>query len=85
MVGCCIDGYKPLAYTVSSDYNFVRDGNKCVAAGPEPIPAGVCQTLEQKYLGSSGYRKIPGNTCIGGSKDEKVEKPCSNGIFVFLL
>ncbi|KAJ7355652.1 vacuolar protein sorting/targeting protein 10 [Mycena albidolilacea] len=60
------------------DYNFVRDGKKCVPAGPEPIPAGICKTPEHKYLGSSGYRKIPGNTCTGGSKDEKVEKPCSN-------
>ncbi|KAJ7281966.1 vacuolar protein sorting/targeting protein 10 [Mycena rebaudengoi] len=59
------------------DYNYVRDGDECVPVGPEPIPAGVCKTPDQKYMGSSGYRKIPGNTCIGGTKDEEKEKPCS--------
>jgi hypothetical protein len=65
----------------SSDYNYVRDGDECVPVGPEPIPAGVCKTPDQKYMGSSGYRKIPGNTCIGGTKDEEKEKPCSQGTF----
>ncbi|KAF8196799.1 Oligoxyloglucan reducing end-specific cellobiohydrolase [Mycena galopus ATCC 62051] len=60
------------------DYNFVRDGDGCVAVGPEPIPAGICNNPEQTYLGSSGYRKIPGNTCTGGSKDKQVSKKCSN-------
>ncbi|RDB27786.1 Vacuolar protein sorting/targeting protein 10 [Hypsizygus marmoreus] len=61
------------------DYNFVRNGNECIPVGPEPIPAGVCNgTPNQMYKGSSGYRKIPGNTCKGGvKKDEPVEKPCS--------
>ncbi|TFK37398.1 vacuolar protein sorting/targeting protein 10 [Crucibulum laeve] len=61
------------------DYNFVRNGKECIAVGPEPIPAGVCTgTPDQTYEGSSGYRKIPGNTCKGGvTKDEKIEKPCS--------
>lgn len=50
--------------------------------GPEPIPAGVCDGGPDKtYLGSSGYRKIPGNTCKDGiKKDAKVEKPCSQGM-----
>ncbi|KAG6867942.1 vacuolar protein sorting/targeting protein PEP1 [Termitomyces sp. T159_Od127] len=61
------------------DYNFVRSGDECVPVGPEPIPAGVCDGDSDKtYLGSSGYRKIPGNTCRDGiKKDEKIEKPCS--------
>ncbi|KAJ7460667.1 vacuolar protein sorting/targeting protein 10 [Mycena latifolia] len=59
------------------DYNFVREGDHCVPVGPEPIPAGICKTLTQTYMGSSGYRKIPGNTCTGGNKDEKVPKSCS--------
>lgn len=61
------------------DYNFVRDGDVCVPVGPEPIPAGVCTgNPDQLYKGSSGYRKIPGNTCVGGvKKDEKVDKKCS--------
>ncbi|KAF7351228.1 Sortilin [Mycena sanguinolenta] len=60
------------------DYNFVRDGDKCVAVGPEPIPAGSCTSPEQSYWGSSGYRKVPGNTCIGGKKDAPVSKKCPN-------
>ncbi|KAG6872852.1 vacuolar protein sorting/targeting protein PEP1 [Termitomyces sp. Mi166 len=60
------------------DYNFVRSGDECVPVGPEPIPAGVCDGDEDTYLGSSGYRKIPGNTCRDGiKKDEKVRKKCS--------
>ncbi|KAI0071571.1 Oligoxyloglucan reducing end-specific cellobiohydrolase [Panus rudis PR-1116 ss-1] len=62
------------------DYNYVRQGDKCVPAGPEPIPAGVCGDPTKEYLGSSGWRKIPGNTCDrdeGLKKDEKVWKPCS--------
>lgn len=62
-----------------SDYNFVREGNECVPVGPEPIPAGVCDNPNQMYKGSSGYRKIPGNTCEGGHKDDLVEKKCSEG------
>lgn len=68
-----------------SDYNFVRQGDVCVPAGPEPIPAGVCppDQPDQTYRGSSGYRLIPGNTCDkskGVRKDEPVEKSCSNGV-----
>lgn len=69
-----------------SDYNFVKQGDLCVAAGPEPIPAGVCKAedTKQTYMGSSGYRRIPGNTCDrsqGVKKDERVEKSCSQGRF----
>ncbi|OSD04902.1 Oligoxyloglucan reducing end-specific cellobiohydrolase [Trametes coccinea BRFM310] len=63
------------------DYNYIRSGDQCVAAGPEPIPAGVCIEPTDTYLGSSGYRRIPGNTCDrdrGVKKDELVEKPCSD-------
>jgi hypothetical protein len=68
-----------------SDYNYVRNGDKCIPVGPEPIPAGVCTGGPgQTYRGSSGYRLIPGNTCQGGLKmDEPVEKPCSQGIASF--
>ena len=38
------------------------------------------------YKGSSGYRKIPGNTCSGGvQKDEKVDKKCSQGVVIPLF
>ncbi|KAF9524397.1 Oligoxyloglucan reducing end-specific cellobiohydrolase [Crepidotus variabilis] len=60
------------------DYNFVRNGDHCEPIGPEPIPAGTCKSNDDTYLGSSGWRKIPGNTCEGGSdKDNKIKKPCS--------
>ncbi|KZT68685.1 Oligoxyloglucan reducing end-specific cellobiohydrolase [Daedalea quercina L-15889] len=65
------------------DYNFVRQGDQCTPVGPEPIPAGVCppDQPDRMYLGSSGYRLIPGNTCdrqTGIKKDEPVEKSCAN-------
>ncbi|KAJ7579921.1 vacuolar protein sorting/targeting protein 10 [Mycena floridula] len=60
------------------DFNFIRSGNECIPMGPEPIPPGICVPgSKQTYLGSSGWRKIPGNTCKGGHKDDKVEKDCS--------
>lgn len=65
-----------------SDYNFVRHNDECVPVGPEPIPAGICPDPRGTYLGSSGYRIIPGNTCDrdrGVKKDEKIEKSCSQG------
>jgi hypothetical protein len=67
---------------IASDYNYIRQNNQCVAAGPEPIPVDVCKSNSpgEKYLGSSGYRLIPGNTCNrdkGIKKDEKIEKDCS--------
>jgi hypothetical protein len=45
------------------------------------VPAGTCNKADDKYLGSSGYRLIPGNTCdqsSGVKKDEKVYKECKS-------
>jgi hypothetical protein len=59
------------------DFNHVRQGNECVPVGPEPVPSGTCQNPHDTYLGSSGYRRIPGNTCAGGiKKDAPVQKAC---------
>ena len=69
-----------------SDFNFIRQGNECIAVGPEPVPAGTCNLNDpnQMYKGSSGWRKVPGNTCEGGvEKDKKVDRKCSNGRFCF--
>ncbi|KAF9551404.1 Oligoxyloglucan reducing end-specific cellobiohydrolase [Agrocybe pediades] len=64
------------------DYNYVKSEGKCQPVGPEPVPPGSCEgddPSREKYLGSSGYRKIPGNTCKGGvQKDERVEKSCES-------
>ena len=68
-----------------SDFNFIRQGDECVAVGLEPVPAGVCKSddPDQVYKGSSGWRKVPGNTCVDGvKKDEKVDKKCSMGGFL---
>jgi hypothetical protein len=63
------------------DYNFIRQNNECVPVGPEPIEAGVCKgNPDQTYMGSSGYRLVPGNTCnqaTGVKKDVPVAKKCS--------
>jgi hypothetical protein len=65
-----------------SDYNYVPDGDDCTLAGPETIPPGQCLNEGDKFWGSSGYRKIPGNTCDsskGLQKDQPAEKDCSEG------
>ncbi|KAG1763560.1 hypothetical protein EDD22DRAFT_952284 [Suillus occidentalis] len=51
------------------DYSYVRSDGKCVPSGPEHIPNTQCTlgTPGEKYMGSSGYRKIPGNKGSGGS------------------
>ncbi|KAF8523369.1 Oligoxyloglucan reducing end-specific cellobiohydrolase [Hysterangium stoloniferum] len=62
------------------DFNFVRVGDRCEPQGPERIPAGECADASpgKTYMGSSGYRLVPGNTCIGGvRKDNPVSKDCS--------
>ncbi|KAJ6550404.1 vacuolar protein sorting/targeting protein 10 [Mycena vulgaris] len=58
------------------DYNYVRIGDQCVFVGPENIPAGACRTPWHTFMGSSGYRKVPGNVCTYGTKDQKIPKPC---------
>ncbi|KIM90139.1 hypothetical protein PILCRDRAFT_811868 [Piloderma croceum F 1598] len=63
------------------DYNYVRHDSECVPVGPEPIEAGVCTgNPDQTYMGSSGYRLVPGNTCnqaAGVRKDAPIPKKCS--------
>ena len=66
--------------SLSSDYNYVPDGRECVLAGPQPIPPGECLKEGDTYLGSSGYRKIPGDTCVNGEVlDRPKMKDCSEG------
>lgn len=78
---CYYHMYEPLLILQSSDYNYALNGDKCVAVGPEPVPINVCDHIDQTYQGSSGYRRIPGNTCVGGEKlDNPVTKQCSQGM-----
>jgi hypothetical protein len=63
------------------DFGFVAaaDGS-CKPSMPEHIPAEDCRGSSKTFMGSSGYRKIPGDTCKGGKvKDGKVAKPCAEG------
>jgi photosystem II stability/assembly factor-like uncharacterized protein len=63
------------------DFSFKPDGEgkdkKCVPAGKLTLPKDACKDDKKTYMGSSGYRKIPGNQCKGGSKkDDKIERKC---------
>ena len=69
------------------DYNFVpsTDGTECVPAGVMPLPKGQCENPEETYLGSSGFRLIPGNECDPEAKDavrldKEVERPCNEAV-----
>ncbi|KAF8174213.1 vacuolar protein sorting/targeting protein 10 [Pholiota molesta] len=62
------------------DFGFVRVGDKCDLVGLEPVPPGVCREAQADatYEGSSGYRKISGDTCVGGvEKDKPVQRKCA--------
>ncbi|KAL9124886.1 MAG: hypothetical protein Q9217_005836 [Psora testacea] len=65
------------------DYNFIpsEDGKECVPSGVLQAPAGVCGKDDETYMGSNGFRLIPGNDCDRDVKDavdleKEVERPC---------
>ncbi|KAF9114475.1 vacuolar protein sorting/targeting protein PEP1 [Mortierella sp. AM989] len=63
------------------DYNYVLKDGQCVQNGKEAMPEGTCKKDGDTYLGSSGYRKIPGNSCDsekGIKKDEPKTKTCTS-------
>ena len=67
------------------DYNFLPsdNGEKCTPSGKLLVP-GQCDTPEGKFIGSSGFRKIPGNNCDRDMKgaielDKEIERPCDDG------
>ncbi|OJD19790.1 hypothetical protein AJ78_00290 [Emergomyces pasteurianus Ep9510] len=67
------------------DFNFVRsdDGKGCVPARSLPAPEGACKNPDDKYIGSSGFRLIPGNVCIregGVELDKQTERVCSDTV-----
>lgn len=64
------------------DFNFVRsdDRKSCLPTGKLSVPEGKCKNPEDEYLGSSGFRLIPGNDCIkdgGVELDKDVMRPCN--------
>lgn len=65
------------------DYNFRRENGECVAVGPINAPDGVCVNAkpDDTFMGSSGWRLIPGNTCKrtgGDQKDALVQRKCAD-------
>ena len=66
------------------DYNFVRADGECVAAGPVIVPDGACPDSKGTFMGSSGYRLIPGNECRrrkgSAQKDQAVERKCGDSV-----
>ena len=65
------------------DFNFVRDGDECKLAGGVLAPEDACQSgnPDETFMGSSGWRLIPGNQCKrteGAQKDDKKEWKCSD-------
>jgi hypothetical protein len=69
------------------DYNFVRsdDGKDCIQQGALAMPEGACKAFgpDDTFLGSSGWRLIPGNTCkrVGSEqKDDPIKRKCSTAV-----
>ncbi|KAK3372536.1 hypothetical protein B0H63DRAFT_513925 [Podospora didyma] len=67
------------------DYNFIREDDKCVANGPILVPNKACEGKpDDTFMGTSGYRKIPGNTCKDTQetleKYKDVQRKCSDAV-----
>ncbi|EMC93590.1 hypothetical protein BAUCODRAFT_26843 [Baudoinia panamericana UAMH 10762] len=65
------------------EQNFMWDAEsqKCVPGGPLHAPEGKCEDNEGTYMGTSGYKLIPGNTCTrkgGVSLDDPIERDCKD-------
>lgn len=68
---------KCLARDFECDYNFKLEDGKCVRSGPIIPPDGACEGDKKTFMGTSGYRLIPGNDCKGGEDLAKeVEHKC---------
>ncbi|KAI9297110.1 Oligoxyloglucan reducing end-specific cellobiohydrolase [Neoconidiobolus thromboides FSU 785] len=65
------------------DYNYIlNEDGKCELHGEILIPKGECKKKSDKFMASSGYRKIPGNNCDEKAKgavklNQKIEKSCN--------
>ncbi|KAK2741784.1 vacuolar protein sorting/targeting protein PEP1 [Myotisia sp. PD_48] len=63
------------------EFGFNREKDKCVPTAKITAPEGQCKKPEDKFLGPSGYRRIPGNDCIregGVDLTKTIERPCSD-------
>lgn len=68
------------------DYNFLPsdDGTECIPAGSENSDQAQCKDPDDTYMGSSGFRLIPGNDCDRNAEgavslDEEKERSCKEG------
>ncbi|KAJ2797985.1 vacuolar protein sorting/targeting protein PEP1, partial [Coemansia helicoidea] len=69
------------AHDFECDFNYAPNAaGECELAGPEVVPKGECLTPDAQYMGSSGHRLIPGDTCARARGkpmlDEPVKRPC---------
>ena len=65
------------------DYNFVPDKEKkqCEPAEALSVPEDQCKSAQGTFMGSSGYRLIPGNACKGGvNLAEEIERQCTDTV-----
>jgi hypothetical protein len=66
------------------DMNFVRTADgKCELLGKVIIPEDECKKPDDKFMGTSGFRLIPGNDCKrtkGHQKDDLIERPCTDAV-----
>ena len=69
------------------DFNFIRsdDRKECKRAGSLVLPAGACRAFgpDDTFMGSSGWRLIPGNDCkrVGREqKDDPIPRKCSEAM-----
>ena len=68
------------------DFNFVPEGEgsdmKCKPALPiRPSKSSDCKSPDDKFMGPSGFRLIPGNDCKregGVEKDKEIERSCKD-------
>lgn len=94
---CFVDGefedpkpeYEPCACAKEDfecDYNFIPsdDGKECLPAEDEAAHRDQCKNPDDTYMGSSGFRLIPGNDCDRDAEgavklDKEVERSCKEG------
>ncbi|PWY66346.1 vacuolar protein sorting/targeting protein 10 [Aspergillus heteromorphus CBS 117.55] len=75
---------KPCSCTAEDfecQYKRSEDGKNCILAAVPSPPEGKCQQPTDTFMGPSGWRLIPGDTCIregGQDLDNDIEWPCKD-------
>ncbi|KAI9370967.1 hypothetical protein BJX61DRAFT_544121 [Aspergillus egyptiacus] len=76
--------FEPCKCTIEDfecEYKRTEDGKGCVPPRTISPPKGECKSPSDTFLGRSGWRLIPGDTCIregGENLDKDIELPCKN-------